>query len=51
MAAKNPKQTSPKVAKTASHVLRDDRFSKDAKTTAGSALAQTKPSTKSSKKK
>jgi hypothetical protein len=44
MAAKtNSKQTSAKVAYTASKILQDGRFSKAAKSTAGSALAQTKP--------
>lgn len=41
--AKNTKQTSRKVATTASKVLRDNRYSKAAKTAAASALAQTKP--------
>lgn len=34
------KVTSPKVAKTASKVLRDGRTSKDSKSAAGSALSQ-----------
>lgn len=38
----NRKQTSRKVAKIASKILRDKRFSKDSKSVAGSALAQTK---------
>lgn len=38
----NKKQTSPKVAKTASDILKDGRYSKAAKSVAGSALAQTK---------
>lgn len=38
--AKNTKQTSSKVAKVASKILRDGRYSSAAKTTAGSALAQ-----------
>lgn len=43
----NKKQTSPRVAKTASKVLRDDRYSKAAKTVAGSALAQAGSKSKS----
>ena len=42
----NKKQTSPKVATVASKVLRGN-YSKNAKTAAGSALAQTKSSKKS----
>ncbi|MDD9266065.1 hypothetical protein ACFPES_03365 [Paenibacillus sp. GCM10023248] len=38
----NKKQTSPSVAKTASKILRDDRYSDAAKKVAGSALSQTK---------
>lgn len=38
----NRKQTSKKVAKKASRILRDKRFSNDSKSVAGSALAQTK---------
>lgn len=38
----NVKQTSKKVASYASHILRDKRYSKIAKSVAGSALAQTK---------
>lgn len=38
----NRKQTSKKVAKKASRILRDKRFSDDSKSVAGSALAQTK---------
>ena len=38
--SKNPKQTSPKVASTASSVLRDGRTSAKSKSVAGSALAQ-----------
>lgn len=34
------KVTSPKVAKTASKILRDNRYSDAAKSTAGSALSQ-----------
>ena len=44
--AKNSKQTSKKVATTASMILRDGRYSKAAKSVAGSALAQTKQSKK-----
>lgn len=40
--AKNGKQTSKKVATTASKILRDGRYGKAAKSVAGSALAQTK---------
>ena len=43
------KVTSSKVATVASKVLRDERYSNAAKTTAGSALSQ-KPSKKSSSK-
>lgn len=39
---KNIKQTSSKVASTASKILRDKRFSKAAQSVAGSALAQTR---------
>lgn len=42
----NKKQTSKKVATIASKVLRDDRYSDNAKSTAASALAQTKSSKK-----
>jgi hypothetical protein len=38
----NKKQTSKKVASTASKILKDKRFSDSAKTVAGSALSQTK---------
>jgi len=41
MASKNAKQTSPKVATTASKILQDGRYSKAARSAAGSALAQT----------
>lgn len=41
--AKNAKQTSRKIAFTASKVLRDGRYGKASKSVAGSALAQTKP--------
>ena len=43
MAAKNTKQTSPSVARTASKILTDKRYSDKAKSVAGSALAQTRP--------
>ncbi|MCI5524827.1 MAG: hypothetical protein MR381_01900 [Dorea sp.] len=39
---KNNKQTSKKVASTASKILRDGRYGKASKSVAGSALAQTK---------
>lgn len=39
---KNTKQTSKRVASKASKVMRDGRYSKTAKSVAGSALAQTK---------
>ena len=42
----NKKQTTKKTATTASKVLRDDRYSKAAKSAAGSALSQTRKSTK-----
>lgn len=42
----NNKQTSKKVATTASEILRDDRYSENAKTAAASALAQTKSTKK-----
>lgn len=38
----NRKETSKRVAKKASKILRDGRFGKDAKSVAGSALVQTK---------
>lgn len=38
----NKKQTSKPVATTASKVLKDNRYSPNAKTCAGSALSQTK---------
>ena len=44
--AKNNKQTSKKVATTASKILRDGRYGKAAKSVAGSALAQTKTTSK-----
>lgn len=39
----NKKQTSRKVASTASKILQDNRYGKTSKSVAGSALAQTKP--------
>ena len=39
----NKKQTSKKVASTASKILKDGRYGKISKSVAGSALAQTKP--------
>lgn len=42
--AKNSKQTSRRVATTASKILRDARYGKASKSVAASALAQTKPS-------
>lgn len=44
--AENKKQTSQRVAKTASRILRSNNSSKAAKSVAGSALAQTKPKPK-----
>ena len=38
----NKKQTSHKVASTASKILQDNRYSKSSKSVAGSALLQTK---------
>ena len=43
---KNSKQTSKLVASKASKVMRDGRYSKTAKSVAGSALVQTKKSGK-----
>ena len=40
----NSKQTSKKVASTASKILRDGRYSGNSKSVAGSALSQTKKS-------
>ncbi len=52
--AKTGEQTSPRVAKIASKVLRDGRYSKAAKSVAGSALTQAtnkkSPITQSAKK-
>ncbi|EWM55030.1 hypothetical protein RF007C_05240 [Ruminococcus flavefaciens 007c] len=42
----NKKQTSKTVASKASKILKDNRFSKDSKSVAGSALSQTKTSKK-----
>lgn len=42
----NTKQTSRVVATKASSILRDNRYSSKSKSVAGSALAQTKPSTR-----
>ena len=44
--AKNTRQTSKAVASKASKILRDRRYSSNAKSVAGSALAQTKPGRK-----
>ena len=38
----NRKQTSKRVAKKASKILRDNRYSKNSKSAAGSALSQTR---------
>lgn len=46
MAAKNTKQTSAAVATKASKILTDNRYSRNSKSVAGSALSQTKPSKK-----
>ncbi len=46
MAKKNSVRTSSGVASTASKVLRDDRYSKAAKTTAASALVNRKSKSK-----
>lgn len=46
MAEKNTKQTSKSVATKASKILTDNRYSKNSKSVAGSALSQTKPSKK-----
>ena len=42
MAKRNSKLTSRKVARKASSILRDGRYSKNSKSVAGSALSQTK---------
>ena len=44
MAKRNTKQTSKSVASKASKILSDGRYSKKAKSVAGSALSQTRPS-------
>lgn len=44
MAKRNSKQTSKRVASKASKILSDGRYSKKAKSVAGSALSQTRPS-------
>lgn len=46
MASKNAKQTSKRVASTASKILTDRRYGTASKSVAGSALSQTKPSKK-----
>ena len=46
MAKQNPKQTSPRVAKEASQILRDPKSSPKEKSVAGSDLSQTRPHTK-----
>ncbi len=43
MAKRNSKQTSKRVASKASKILSDGRYSKKAKSVAGSALSQTRP--------
>ena len=43
----NTKQTSKKVASTASKILKDGRYSSSSKSVAGSALSKTKSSKKS----
>lgn len=43
---KNRKQTSKSIATKASQILKDGRYSKESKSVAGSALAQTKPGKK-----
>ncbi len=42
----NKKQTSKPVASKASRIMRDDRYSKQSKSVAASALTQTKTTTK-----
>ena len=46
MDKRNTKQTSKRVASKASKILNDGRYSKKAKSVAGSALSQTRPSKK-----
>jgi hypothetical protein len=43
MVKRNPKQTSPRVAKKASEILRDPKSTKKQKSVAASDLAQTRP--------
>lgn len=43
--SKNEKQTSRKVATTASRILRSSSYGKKSKSVAGSALSQTRPKT------
>ena len=47
----NKKQTSSRVSKIASKILRDDRYSANSKSAAGSALAQTEGKKNRSRKK
>lgn len=47
----NPRQTSPKVASDAAHVLNDPKATPPEKSAAASALAQARPKPKSAKKK
>ena len=49
--ADSGKRTSKSVAKTASKILTDDRYSEAAKSAAGSALSQRGKETKTKKKK
>lgn len=42
----NTKQTSPEVASVSSKILTDKRYSKKAKSAAGSALSQARPTKK-----
>lgn len=46
MAKQNTKQTSSVVASKASKILTDSRYSRNAKSVAGSALSQARPSGK-----
>lgn len=43
MAKSNRKQTSKSVARKASRILRDKRYSKNSRSVAGSALSQARP--------
>lgn len=45
----NKKETSKPVASKASKILKDNRYSKDSKSVAGSALSQTKSTPKKKK--